>query len=214
MTAIRFRIIFFQPLRNCVKLSVRLLARNARFKKCVAFDPTRTPIFQLVTGVECLLHGNRHPKTEVISDEGAVKFFRRDADDRVLNPVEILRSADDIRIATVTILPGLITDHGHWMRVATFTFLGPEPAPQNRFYSERVEIICRDNCARRAFSAIADAQRRAHNSIDDERLKERGILFVIEEFGIRQPSESIFTARCGVQREHAVLVYDQRIGAN
>ena len=143
-----------------------------------------------------------------------MKFFRCDANNRVLNAIQILRSADDVRIAAVTILPSPITDHGHRVRIATFTFLRSEAATENRFYSERVEIICRDNSPRRAFSAIADAQRRARNSIDDERLKERGILFVIEEFGIRQPSESIFTARCGVQREHAVLVYDQRIGAN
>src|SRR5262249_54341056 len=45
MTAIRFRILFFQPLRNCVKLSVRLPTRYARFEKCVAFDPTRTAVF-------------------------------------------------------------------------------------------------------------------------------------------------------------------------
>ena len=56
MTAIRFRIILFQPLRNRVKLCVRLLSRHAGFKKRVAFDPTRSPIFQLVTGVESLLH--------------------------------------------------------------------------------------------------------------------------------------------------------------
>ena len=151
-----------------MKLSVGLLTRYARFKKCVAFDPTRTPIFQLVTGVECLLHGDRHPKTEVISDEGAVKFFRRDADDCVLNAIQHLRSADDVGIAAVTILPGLITEHGHWMRVATFTFLGPEAAAQNRFYSERVEIIRRHDCARCAFSAIANAQRSAGNPINDK----------------------------------------------
>src|SRR5215467_3416423 len=116
MTAIRLRIIFFQPLRNCVKLSVRLLTCYAGFEKRVAFDPTRTAVFELVTRrIERLLHRDRHPKTERISDEGAVKFFRRDADDRVLNPVEILRSADDVRIAAVTILPRSISDHGHRM---------------------------------------------------------------------------------------------------
>src|SRR5215471_16517114 len=99
MAAIRFRIILFQPLRNCVKLSVRLLTRYTGFEKCVAFDPTRATVFQLVTRrIKGLLHRDRHPKTEGISDEGAVKFFWRDADDRVLNPVEKLRSAGDVGI--------------------------------------------------------------------------------------------------------------------
>ncbi len=112
-----------------------------RFEKCISFDPTRSAVFQLVTGVESLLHRDRNPKTEGISDEGAVKFFRRDADDRVLNPVEILRSADDVRIAAVTILPRPVSDHRHGMRLATFTFLRCEAAPENGLYSERVEII-------------------------------------------------------------------------
>ena len=124
-----------------------------------------------------------------------MKFFRRDADDCVLNAIQHLRSADDVGIAAVTILPGLITDHGHWMRVATFSLLWPEATPQNRSHSERVEIIRRDNCARCAFSAIANAQRSASNPINDERLKERGIFFVIEEFGIRKSGESLLAAR-------------------
>src|SRR5215475_1771967 len=100
------------------------------------------------------------------------------------------------------------------MRVATFIFLRPEAAPENRSHSERVEIICRDDCARSAFSAIANAQRCGGNLIKDERLKESGILFVIEKFGIRQSGVSTFAARCGVQRKHTFLVSDQRIGAD
>src|SRR5262249_44982993 len=162
----------------------------------------------------CSWHGDGHPETKVISNEGAVKFFRGDADDRVLNPVEILRSADDVRIAAVTILPGSIPDHGHRMRIATFTFLRSEAAPENRSPSERVEVLRRDDCARRAFSAIANAQGCAGNLINDERFKQRGILLVIEKFWVGQSSVPILTARCGVQRKHMVLVRDQRIRAN
>src|SRR4030095_6014417 len=62
--------------------------------------------------------------------------------------------------------------------------------------------------------AIADAQRRAGDAVDYERLEQCGILFVIEEFGIREAGESILTARCRVQREHAVLVRDQGVWSN
>src|SRR5205807_6010089 len=128
---------------NCVKLSISLLTRHAGFEKGVAFDPTRAPVFQLVTGrVERLLHGGRHPKAERIANKGAVKFFRRDADDRVLNPIKDLSSANDVRIAAIAIFPRLITDHRDWMRVTPRAFFRFEPAAENRLHPERVEIIC------------------------------------------------------------------------
>jgi hypothetical protein len=108
-----------------------------------------------------------------------VKFFRRDTDDRVLNAVQILRSADDVRIAAVAILPRSVTDYGHRMRVAPRPFFRSEAAPDNRRHAERVEIICRNDCTRRAFSAIAHTQRRARDPINYKRFEERGILFVI-----------------------------------
>ena len=64
VTAVRFRILFFQPLRNCVKAQrPPAVALNARLEKCVAFDPTRSAVFQLVTGaIESLLHRRPEPK--------------------------------------------------------------------------------------------------------------------------------------------------------
>src|SRR5204863_9829832 len=56
--------------------------------------------------------------------------------------------------------------------------------------------------------------RRACDSINHERLDERRIFFVIEEFGIRQSGISLLTARRRIQRKHAVLVRDQGVGAN
>src|SRR5262249_45309028 len=213
--AIYFRIILFQPLRNCVELSVRLLTRHPGFEERVAFYPTLAAIFQFVAGrVERLLHRRWHPKTKIISDERAVKSFRGDPDDRVLNAVQHLSSADDVRVAFVTIFPRLIADHGHWMCVATFAFLRSEAAAENWSHAERVEIICRHNCTRRAFSAITHTQRRARDPVDDERLEERGVLFVIEKLGVGKSGESILAAGGRVQREHAILMSDQRIWAN
>ncbi len=101
------RIIILEVLRDRRKLGLRLLAGNARFQKRVTFNPARPAIFEFVAGrIKCLLHRRRHPEVKRISDESAVKFFRRDANDRVLNAVEILRFADDRRVALVTVLPG------------------------------------------------------------------------------------------------------------
>src|SRR6266567_2636834 len=127
--AIRIRKIVFQPLRDRVQLGLRLLTHNARFEKCVAFDPTGPTVFQFVTGrVECLLHRRRHPKAERVTDKGAVKLFRCDANDRVLHAIEILRLADNLRVGLVTISPGSITDHDHRMRIASGSFFGSESA--------------------------------------------------------------------------------------
>src|SRR5438105_2523 len=126
-----------------MKLSVRLLPRDAGFEKSVAFDPTRAPVFQLVTRrVERLLHGGWHPKTKRIANKGAVKFFRRDADDRMLNAIKDLSSANDVRVAAITFLPCPIADHRDWMRIAPRAFFRSEPAAENRLHPERVEIIC------------------------------------------------------------------------
>src|SRR5438477_11592161 len=130
--------------------------RDARFEKCIAFDPTGAAVFQLVARrIKRLLHGSRHPEAEGITDERAVKFFRRDTDDRVLHAVQILGAADDVRIAAIALLPSPVTDHGHRMRVAPRAFLWSKPATKNRLDTERIEIICRDNCTRRTLSAIA-----------------------------------------------------------
>ena len=105
--------------------------RDAGFQKRVTFDPTRAAIFKFVTGrVERLLHRRRHPEIERIADEGAVKFFRRDTDDRVLNTVEVLRSADDVRIAVVSILPRSVADDCDRMRVTAASSSGLKPRPR------------------------------------------------------------------------------------
>ena len=140
-----------------------------------------------------------------------MKSFRCDADDRVLNAIKDLSSANDVRVAAVTIFPRLITDHRHWMRVAPCAFFRSESAAENRLDPECVEIICGDNSPRRTFGAIAHTQGRAHDPIDDERLEEGGAFFKVEELGIGEPGIPRRAAGGGVQREHPVLVRNQRI---
>src|SRR4029077_5584298 len=62
--------------------------------------------------------------------------------------------------------------------------------------------------------AIADAQRRARNAIDDERLKQRGVFFEINEVRIRESIVSRYAARHANKREHPVLMWHERIRPN
>ena len=88
MAAIRFGIIVLQPFRDRGEFCLRLLPRDARFEKSVTFNPARAPVLEFIARViERLLHRRRHPEVERVADEGTVEFFRRDADDSVLNTV-------------------------------------------------------------------------------------------------------------------------------
>ena len=102
----------------------------------------------------------------------------------------ILRFADDVRIALVTILPGHVTDDCDRMRVTSGAFFGSKSATENRSNAQRVEIIRGDDSSDRTLGAIANAQRRARDSIDDERFEERRVLFEIEKVGIGKSASS------------------------
>ena len=64
------------------------------------------------------------------------------------------------------------------------------------------------------FGAIPDAQRRAGDAIDDERLKQRGVFFEIDEVRIRESVVSWYAARRANKREHPVLMWHERIRPN
>src|SRR2546429_5786190 len=116
-------------LRDRVQLGLCLLPSYAGFEKRVTFYPTRAAIFHFVSGrVERLLHRRRHPKVERIANECAVKFFRRDANDGMLNAVHVLRLADDFRIIFVTVLPGQVTNYRYLGRILAVSFFCSESA--------------------------------------------------------------------------------------
>src|SRR6476646_10427899 len=125
-----------------MKLGVTLLTCHAGFEKGIAFYPARAPIFQLVAGrIERLLHRGRHPEGKGVANESAVEFFGRDTNDRVPDAIQDLGSANDVRIAVVTILPCPVTNHRDRMRVATFSFLRPKATTNDRPHPESIEII-------------------------------------------------------------------------
>src|SRR5262249_27856910 len=100
------------------------------------------------------------------------------------------------------------------MRITSDSFFGSESAPQNWPHTECIEIIRRYDANACAFGAIADAQRRTGDAIDDERLKQRSVFSEINEIGIREPVVSRYPARRADKREHPVLMWHERIRPN
>src|SRR5436190_15443656 len=215
MAAIRLPIIVFESFRDRGKLGLPLLSRHTGFEKCVTFNPARAAIFEFVAGtVEGFLHRRRHPKVERVADKRAVKFLPRDANDRVLNSVKILRFANDIRIAFVTVLPRQVTNHRDRVRVSAAALFRSKSAAQNRSNPERVEIIRGNNSTARAFGAIADTQRCARDFIDDKRLEQSRVFFEIEEVGVRNSCVTLNAAGRGVEGKHSILMRDERVRPN
>src|SRR5215470_1334939 len=104
----------------------------------------------------------------------------------MLNAVHKLRPPDNVRIEIVAIFPGPIRNHRDGMRIASSCLFGSKSAPQNWPHIECIEIIRRYDANGCAFGAIADAQGRTGDAIDNERLKQRGVFFEINEVGIRE----------------------------
>ncbi len=97
------------------------------------------------------------------------------------------------------------------MRVATRVFFRSKAAAENRPHAERVEIIRGHHSSDRTLGAIAIAQRCASDFIDDERLEQGRVFFEIEKVGIGKSGETLSASGRAVEREHPVLMRDERI---
>src|SRR5207247_9178713 len=100
------------------------------------------------------------------------------------------------------------------MLVASRAFFSSKAAAENWPHAERVEIIRGHHSSDRTLGAVAIAQRCASDFIDDERLEQGRVFFEIEEVGIRKSGETLSAAGRAVEREHPILVSDERIGAD
>src|SRR5206468_4618273 len=105
--------------------------------------------------VELRLHRRRNPELKGVSDKRAVKPVGSDTDDRMRQTREHLRLADDVRVAMKPVLPHLVTDHGHRMRIATDVLTGFEGAAEYGMDTDRLEIVRRHHAADNALRAIA-----------------------------------------------------------
>ena len=169
-------------------------------------------VFELVaSGFEDFFHRCGDPELERVADEGSQETFGRDADDRMLHTIEELCPADDIRIAMVAILPGLIADHRSRMGVATYVVAAFEEASHHRADAERLEVVCRNNAAGSALGTVADRERGPENPIRDQSIKQRAVLLEIQEV---RPGETGAAVPVGSSEgDHPILIPDERIRA-
>src|SRR5262249_41075933 len=156
---VRGWIIILQPSGHGRNFLLRLGESHTGLESHKTFNPARAAIFQLVSGCnKFLLHRSGDPEVKGITHEGAVKAFRRDADDGVRHAVEALGLADDFRIASETVLPQAITDYDYGMGVAAAALLGPKGAAENRRHSNGVKIVRRYYTASCDLGSVPDAE--------------------------------------------------------
>src|SRR5262249_5459596 len=131
-----------QPFGDRRELRLRLRAADARLHANESLDPAGAAIFEFVaTWIQHLLHRRRHPELKLVADERAVEIFRRDADNRVRDPVEADRAPDRLWILRELALPELIADDNDRMRVPPDVLPRLEATAKDRLYAERVEIV-------------------------------------------------------------------------
>src|SRR5437868_3417028 len=86
------------------------------------------------------------------------------------------------------------------MRVASLAFFRPEAAAKHRANTERIEIIRRNDSTRSTLRAMADAERRARDSIDSERLDESCVSWEIQHSGVGELLHAAKFAKGGITR--------------
>ena len=184
-TAVRRHIIRFQTLCHSGNLLLRLLSSHSRLKARETFNPKLATILQFVSArLKYLLHRNWNPELDWPAHKGAVKPFRRYANNRVLHTVEQLRLPDDFSIAMEALFPHPVTDHGHGMGVASRFLGGSEAPPQPGTDAERVKIIRRNDASGHAFGLVPKAERSSHDFVGNE-VDKFAVVPEIDEFGPR-----------------------------
>ena len=140
-----------------------------------------------------------------------MKIFRCDADDGVLQTAEILRAADDCGVAFVTVLPHVIADDHHWMRIFADAFFGGESAAEEGPHANCIEIIGRDHAADNTFGPVPDTQGCTGDTTNDERLTQCAVPLKIEKVRVGKTVESGCAAYCPRKGKHPLLVSDGRV---
>src|SRR5215469_16728033 len=127
------RIVFLQSCRDGGDLLLCLCPADAGFQANIGFDPSRTPVLELVTSAaKGSLHRSGNPELHRPAHECPVEPLRRNADDRVRHIVQALHLADDLPVAFEAIAPHLIADDNNGMGIRAYVLVRFEAAPENR----------------------------------------------------------------------------------
>src|ERR1700682_2768680 len=88
---------------------------------------------------------------------------------------------DDGRIAAKAVLPHLIADHRHRVRIPSGVFCRLESAPENRTHADRIKIVRVDDAAVRALGPVADAERGPRDLLRNEGIDQRAASLKIKK---------------------------------
>ena len=100
--------------------------------------------------------------------------------------VQPLRLPDDRAIAAEAILPRLVADHRHRMRIAARVLPGFESASEDRPDAQRVEVVRGHDASSRVFRAIPNAQCRPHDLVPNEGIDQLAASLKVEKIGPRK----------------------------
>ena len=183
-STIRGGVVGLQPRRDRRDFSLRLGASDAGLESNVTFDPARAAVLELVSATfERFFHRCWHPKIHCPADEGSIKARGRYADDGMGDIVEVLHLANDLRVASKSLLPKVIADHHDGMGVASDIFAGFEAASKNGAHTDCIEIIRRDDAAGRDFSVVSDIECAAGNLADEKCVAQGAVSLQILKVG-------------------------------
>ncbi len=161
-----------------------MCSSHPRLQPGEAFDPAGAAVLQLVAArLKPLLHRNRDPELNRVTNERTEKTFRSYADDGVRQPVQHLATANHIWVGIESLAPELIADNGDGVRIASEILFGQEPSAQNRMNPQRLEVVCRNHGTGRPLGTVADAESGCHQTVRNKAIDQFGALLVIQEVG-------------------------------
>src|SRR5579885_683904 len=86
----------------------------------------------------------RGPTVKPDSRHAAIKFRRRDADDRDRVPVDPYGAAENRSVAVKIVLPQPVADNRRESFGLVAVFVANKRAAQNRLYPQDIEVVSRD----------------------------------------------------------------------
>src|SRR6185312_5725255 len=110
---------------------------------------------EIATGKDFRLHAQRHPDIRRHADRLAVKFRRRDADDRVGGLANADLAAKSRSIFSQPVPPEAVADNGDRVRVAHFIDFWAEGSAQNGTHAQhrKIRAAYQADVGRRALAA-------------------------------------------------------------
>src|SRR5579859_5602625 len=129
-----------QLCRDAGDLLLRLRSSNAGPQAHIRFDPSRTPVLELITSAsKSFLHRCGNPELDGSAYKGSIESLGRDADDGMRHVVQALDFPDDRRIAFEPCRPKLVAAHYQSMPIGAQLLSCSKASADNRMNAESGE---------------------------------------------------------------------------